>query len=365
MDIFEKISQAKSKLIVEYPYFGTLASKLSLISNDDRKTFMSDGVKLEFSRDYMQGLSLDEITFILANGALHASLAHQQRKLKRSNWLWQMASDIAINDMLIQNGMKPPQGIKYQERFHGMYAEEIYEELKSEILRDELEYESDENDDTQSEEQTQEQLLEEQLFFEEAKKLLEHELLQGEAPVDIERFFHLQESSKISWQDELYMALDRFIKDDYVMMPPSKKLLYKGIYLPASVGEKFSLVIAIDTSGSVDEVLLGEFLSEVTSIMAMAKNYEIDILVCDESILFHKTFYAGESLEVELKGGGGTDFRPVFEFIERELRDVKLLLYFSDLEGVFPQEEPIYDVKWITASLSEVERLPFGEVIVL
>ncbi len=157
-------------------------------------------------------------------------------------------------------------------------------------------------------------------------------------------------------------ALDRYFRDDYTLLPPSKKLLSYGIYLPSSISQTFRLVIAVDSSGSVDEVLLNEFLSEVNFLMSLVQNYQIELLVCDDKIHSHKTFYSGDSLEVELKGGGGTDFRPVFKYIEDELDDVKLLLYFTDLEGFFPDISPNYAVKWVTKKEKEV---PFGELIVL
>jgi len=91
-------------------------------------------------------------------------------------------------------------------------------------------------------------------------------------------------------------------------------------------------------------------------------NFHLDLLVCDDRIQTHKTFYSGDILDVELRGGGATDFRAVFEFIESELEDVKLLLYFSDLDGVFPKDSPMYEVKWIAPKDVHV---PFGEVIVI
>jgi len=59
---------------------------------------------------------------------------------------------------------------------------------------------------------------------------------------------------------------------------------------------------------------------------------------------------------------GATDFRPVFDFVDSEFDDVKFLLYFSDLDGRFPQESPSYDVKWISPKEFEV---PFGEILLL
>ncbi len=374
MNLESKISQAKAKLLVDYPYFGTLASKLELILNDDIQAFKGDGKKLEYSSDFLDGASIGEMEFILANGAMHQSLAHENRKNGRSGWLWQMATDMAINDMLVENGLERPNEAQYRIRFQGMYAEEIYAELKSDILRDDedLEYEADDADDVQNndekkqekelQEQTQEEILKEQLLAEEAISLLESEFKRGEAPSHIDRFFRLDFFSKVDWRDELKAALDRYFRDDYLLIPPNKKFISQGIYLPSTTSQTFRLVIAVDSSGSVDEELLGQFLSEVNFLMSLVSHYQIELLVCDEKIHSHKTFYSGDSLDVDIKGGSGTDFRPVFDFVESEFDDVRLLLYFTDLEGRFPKDEPDYSVKWITPKEKEA---PFGEIIVI
>ncbi len=373
----QKLSQAKAKLLINYPYFGTLASKLELVVNENIEAFKSDGKRLEYNDEYLQGLELAEIEFILANGAMHKTLAHESRKNNRSSWLWQMATDMAINDMLVQNGMRLPYGAQYRKRFSGMYAEEIYAELKDDMLRadEDLEYEADDSGDVennnetkeqekkpQTQEELQEEILQEQLIAEEAISLLEREFKRGDAPKSMERFFKLDFFGKIDWRDELKVALDRYFRDDYTLLPPSKKLLYSGIYLPSTISQTFRLVIVVDSSGSVDETLLNTFLSEVNFLMSLVQNYQIEMLVCDDKVHSHVTFYSGENLEVKLQGNGGTDYRPAFEFIEREFDDVKLLLYFTDLEGVFPNERPNYQVKWVSPKVVEV---PFGEVLEL
>ena len=374
----EKISRAKAKLLVEYPYFGTIASKLEIVLNDDLEAFKSDGKKIEYSEDFLQNAEIGELEFVLANGAMHASLAHENIKNGRSGWLWQMATDMAINDMLVQNGLDRPDEAQYRVRFKGMYAEEIYAELKSDMLRndEDLQYDAKDSDDVEKKEEDeerepseekeketlQEELLQERLLAEEAISLLEAEFKKGEAPRHMERFFELDFLGKIDWRNELKSALDRYFKDDYVLIPPNKKFLSQGIYLPSTTSQTFRLAIAIDSSGSIDDKLLNEFLSEVNFLMSLVSRYQIELLVCDEKIHSHKTFYAGESLEVELKGGSGTDFRPVFEFLSQELDDVKLLLYFTDLQGKFPDVEPNHPVKWITQKEGAV---PFGEVLVL
>lgn len=365
-----KISKAKAKLLVDYPYFGMLASKLELTLNEDIEAFKSNGSKLEYSTLFLEDATIGEIEFALANGAMHRSLAHENRKNSRSGWLWQMATDMAINDMLVENGLDLPYGAQYRERFGGMYAEEIYAQLKDDILREDedLEYEADDIDDVQKDEkpqtkeQLQEEILQEQLVAEEALSLLESEFQKGEAPTHMERFFRLDFLGKIDWREELKSALDRYFKDDYTLLPPNKKFLSQGIYLPSTQSQTFRLVIAIDSSGSIDDTQLSEFLSEVNFLMSFIAHYQIELLVCDEKIQSHQTFYSGESLECSIVGGAGTDFRAVFEFIDREFDDVKLLLYFTDLEGIFPKDEPHYEVKWVVPKEREI---PFGRLILL
>lgn len=381
MTLETKISQAKAKLLVNYPYFGTVASRLKLVLNNDIQSSKSDGKTLEYNSDFFKELELSEMEFVFANGAMHASLAHELRQNNRSGWLWQLSTDYAINDMLVENGLDRPYQAHYSKRFCGLCAEEIYAELKDGILRDELEYDADDEDDVEKkdnnnqeekqdeenktqerEEISQDILLEEQLFEEFSKSVLEAEQKKGTLPHSLDRFFELDTCSTIDWRDILKSSIDRFHKDDYTLLPPNKKFLYLGLYLPSSISNRFKIVIAIDSSGSVDEELLNKFLSEITFIMNTIQNYQIDLLVCDDKIHSHTSLYNGDTLGCELKGFGGTDFNPVFDFIEEELNDTKLLLYFSDLEAKFPTKHPNYDVKWV--SPKEVD-VPFGEVIVM
>jgi pyruvate/oxaloacetate carboxyltransferase len=94
--------------------------------------------------------------------------------------------------MLVENGLERPYQAHYSKRFSGLYAEEIYAELKEDILRDELEYEADDVDDIQNDENKskqkennqesetteeieQDDLVSEELFEEFAKAVLEIE----------------------------------------------------------------------------------------------------------------------------------------------------------------------------------------------
>jgi len=387
----QKVSEAKARLLVDYPYFGTLASRLELKPNDNIGAYLSDGVRFEYNDDYLLGLSQEELSFALANGAMHAALAYENRQKGRMSWLWQLATDHAINTMLVANGLEAPMEVVVEPRFEGMYAEEIYAILKDEIQNEA--FDDDESNETgfneenkkkqeqlrdaegdhdpdkrreqmqvENEYRKQEVLAAEEMFEQYANDALEKMDAQGDLPLEIERFFSLTDSSKIDWRQELYRAIDRHYYDDYRMMPPSKKLLYSGIYLPSLYSDTLRLTIAIDSSGSVDETLLSSFMSEVEAILIHFPSYIIDLIVCDAKIQAYRQVVSGERLEVKLKGGGGTDFRPVFELIERELEAPSLLLYFSDTKGSFPKKEPFYEVLWVSTLEAEV---PFGTLLTI
>lgn len=384
MSLQEKISQAKAKLLVEQPYFGTLASRLELTPSDNIQAFLSDGVRFQYNDEYLSALTLDEMGFALSNGALHAALAHEDRQKNRMGWLWQLATDFAINAMLVENGLTKPPAINYQERFAGMYAEEIYATLKDEIQREE--FNQDESNDTGFNEESKrhqnemqnpdqkeataknrpkieaESRLMQEAFNEYAKNVLDTFASEGELPKSIERFFTIAVQAKVDWRHQLHLALEREFQSDYTMMPPSKKLLSQNIYLPSLSSEIIKLVIAIDSSGSIDEKMLGIFIAEIESIMLMFSHYEIHLLVCDTKIHSYELFRSGEALHVDIIGGGGTDFRPVFEWIENNLVTCNLLLYFSDGVGIYPKMPLSFPVLWVGEKES---NRPFGEFLTL
>ena len=382
MNIQEKLSRAKARLLVQNPYFGTLASRLEFKQNDNLHAFLSDGKIFEYNDEYIQDLDLDEIGFALSNAAMHAVLAHENRQKKRMSWLWQLATDHAINAMLIENGLDAPFGVNYESRFDGMYAEEIYAILKDEIKNEE--FDDNEENDTDFNEENKQHNSEEKApdsVVDEHKKSSQQEVdtenraideeswqknleessekFKNELPDGIERFYE-REVAKVDWRSELYNAIDRHYYHDYVLIPPSKKLLYMGTYLPSLSSNMLRIVVAIDSSGSVDEELLGLFIAEFESILVSFSSFEVDLVICDDKIRSTMHFSSGDKLEYELKGGGATDFRPVFELIENEFYEAQLLLYFTDLEGKFPQEQPLIETIWVTQSENEV---PFGHVI--
>lgn len=350
-------SRVKAKLLVEHPYFGALSSGLEIVINDNIESFTLHGNRFEYREDFFNTLSESQIAFALSNAALHTVLSHPSRIGNRSPWLWYTACEHAINTMLIDNDFTPPSKITYDPRFAGHYAEEIYEELLDTITREDL---NDKDSDLRRNDQTSPDKLQTAQTKQLAHNALQKAQEMGSLPQGLERLIPMAAQGVIDWRDELRDTIGGYYVSDYAMMPPSKKLLYAGIYLPCATSRHLELTIAIDSSSSVNEILLAQFIAEIESIIELFGSYTIELLVCDDTVRSHQTFSNGESIVYRLQGGGGTDFRPVFDFINKQVSPPKTLLYFTDLDGIFPATQPYYDVIWVTPKSTDV---PFGRVI--
>jgi len=254
----KKIEQAKTKLMLENPYFGTLITSLELRVNSNLINTRNLGDVFEYNEEYLEVLTVNEITTLLANSAMHQALFHTERGKGKVSSVWNLASDYAINDLLVENGFMLPPMANYASRFETLYAEQIYTLLLSEL-------DLQENDEPQEEEQQTEQISEQdiptELLSQEEYELLLEQLnikleKHGDLPKGIERFVASKSMSQISWRDELYRYVNAHAKSDYKMFPPSKKHLYRGIALPSIYGEELKIVVAIDTSASIDDELL-------------------------------------------------------------------------------------------------------------
>lgn len=120
-------------------------------------------------------------------------------------------------------------------------------------------------------------------------------------------------------------------------------------------------VIAIDTSGSVAGNTVQKFIQKTYNILKQQESFfskvNIHIIQCDTVIQEDRKITNQEEFDdylknMKLKGFGGTDFRPVFEYVnklikEKEFTNLKGLLYFTDGYGTFPEHEPDYKTAFV------------------
>ncbi len=338
------------------------------------------GVRFIYNRDFLERRSVEEVMFILTNCVMHHVLSHQQRRLNRRGKLWQLATDYAINNLLSKSGLAIPIGANYNKEYEGMYAEEIYDALKNDLNlgegdafgesgdgASEASMMEQEDDDSQSfsnidgiadELDTQDEL-QWQYAASIAQEVAQRK---GAMPLGLERLGKKVKPADVDWRFELYNAVNRHMRNNYAFMPPNKKHIHRGIALPSLTSDTLSLCVAIDTSGSIDDQLLGAFMEEFKTIMQNFPSVKIELIIADAKVHAHHTFQGGERMDFALKGGGGTDYRPTFDYVEANLPMTTMLLYFTDGEGSFPRIPPNYEVLW---ALSRKAKVPFGRGLVI
>ncbi len=120
-------------------------------------------------------------------------------------------------------------------------------------------------------------------------------------------------------------------------------------------------VIAIDTSGSCSGELVRTFVSRTYDILKESESYgstvNVHIVQCDARVQSDTKIASLQELDCylgsfELRGFGGTDFRPVFEYVnklidEGEFSNLRGLVYFTDGLGTFPERKPAYDTAFV------------------
>ncbi len=355
-----RIEKIKAKLIIEQPYFGTIASTLKSKLNEDLRTFQTSPGLFEYNDDFIQKQTDDQLAFIITNAAMHHALSYQFRKENRLLWLWKMAQNHAINSLLVTNGLTPPNDVEIESRFQNLSAESIYKILEQEI--DEDKHTPKEVEKFKYEEEFKDQQLDDQTK-ELTKEMTQKAKLHGDLPLGIDIVIPNIYEGQISWEEELYEVIEQSIKFDYTLSPPNKRYQSLGIALPSLSGTMVKIVIAIDSSGSINDKLLARFLAEVESIMNSFENFEIDLLIADAKVQQHHILLPGDILEYDIKGGGGTNFANTFEYIDENINNVTLLLYFTDGIGTFPNEIYDFETIWILNN-SEVQT-PFGQQILI
>ena len=152
-------------------------------------------------------------------------------------------------------------------------------------------------------------------------------------------------------------------RDDYSWRRPSRR--EGDALLPRLSSEGLDVIAAIDTSGSISDDELREFVSELDALKGQVRA-RVTLVACDNKLSEQSPWefepWDAMSLPRDMEGGGGTDFRPVFDWVEHENRSPNMLVYFTDAEGDFPRIAPNYPVVWLVKGKGIV---PWGERVQL
>ena len=390
-----KLAAARTRLILEKPFLGSLVMHLPLQAANAKwcKTTATDAKNFYYNPDYIGRLSLEQTQFVLAHEAMHCALSHFARRNHRQKHRWDVACDYAVNMILDDERMHGPEHALLNAAYRGLTAEEIYpvlhEDPPEETLdqhlfdpasdaqggegqtrdagdgqggssRDEREggggqpqaagapEDAAPSDSGRLDEQWKSRLAAAAQSARQAGRL---------SPSLMRLVDHLL-APQLPWRALLARYMTSAARDDYSWKQPSRR--ESAALMPRLSSQSVDVIVALDTSGSVREEELRAFLAEIDALKGQVRA-AITLHACDERLdaqgPWHFAAWEPVRLPESLHGGGGTDFRPLFEWVEQEHLRPDLLLYFTDAQGRFPPSEPPYPVVWLVKGKAGV---PFG-----
>lgn len=217
----------------------------------------------------------------------------------------------------------------------------------------------DDNGDPASESEKSEQAQDWAIAAEQAAESAKH---CGHNPLGVARLLEDSKESKKDWRAILREFVAATTPSDYRFCPPNRRHVHAGLYLPSIHREGLGpIVIGVDTSGSIGSEELQQFADEIAAIADQSQPEVIHVVFSDAAVQAVQEFSSSETITLKPKGSGGTDFRPVFKWVDQnDVRPI-CLIYLTDLCcSDYPDSPPEYPVLWVTDSRRVA---PFGETL--
>ena len=377
MDEKQKMSKAKTKLLVNYPFWGSLSLSTQFIEDNTIPTMCTDGKVIKWSSDFVSELSMDQCMYVVAHEIMHIALMHPLRVGSRNSKLWNIATDLAINSELNKAiGMSSmPEGGLYLPEYEGMSAEQIYKSLqdKSDEEIDDITgggqnwdmggVQEPKNDQGQKltpaeVEQLQADTTQKVMVAADAAKAW------GKLPASIDDLITVMRRSEVDLETVVCNFVGGDNPDNYTYRRMNRRAyMMHDVVTPtiecSTVGHT---VVAIDSSMSVSDTEQEYFLGLVNHFIDDKKPESVTIITWTTDVRTVKTYEKGEHVPViSINDRGGTAVSPVFKYIERENVPCDQLIVLSDLQiGDYPDVPAPYPVLWVSSDLRS-NPAPWGK----
>lgn len=345
---FTTIEKAKAQLVIHQPFFATVLMSMPMIEEPSIPTAATDGVKMYYNAEFMNSLTVDQAMFVLAHEVMHVVMLHPWRREEREAKRWNVAVDHVVNLILKDSGFELFDWVYKDPQFADMSSEAVYNKLpmdagggSGKCVDEHMDAPGDEADKAQSESKAQ-------TLIAQAAKTAQ---MAGKLPASLKQLVDEMLAPKVNWREELRRYMTAVLKSDQSWRKGQRRFVHQGLYLPTLYSEGMGeLVVGVDTSGSVWGKL-PEFMSEVSAIAAECKPERIHVVYCDTKINRHDEFEAGDFITPEMCGGGGTDLREIFDYIQVKGINPQVMVVCTDMETPFPSM-PEYPVIWAAVGRS-------------
>ncbi|MFA5583021.1 MAG: VWA-like domain-containing protein [Bacteriovoracaceae bacterium] len=388
MNVKQQIEKAKTQLVLDEPFFASIALRLPLKEDPSCKTTWVDGIQIGYNPSFIKQLSLDETKGLIAHEVMHVVSCHHLRRQHREHRRWNEACDYAINDILLLSGFKLPRGA-LKGKGTEEYSESIYEKLSSQQQQQQGQSQQQQGQQGQQGQDSDPGNCGEvrDMPGKDGGKASEAEVKEAEANVKImvkqaaqsakaagrfpagaQKLIEELTDPKIDYKEVLRRFVDQAAKNDYAWMPPNKRYIHMGLYLPSLHSQELKMIaVGVDTSGSAyDEKTFAEIGGELTG-MIEAYNSTAYVMYADVDLQSVEEFSTDNlPLVLNAKGGGGTSFVAPFKHLEDQNMNPACMIYLTDGQCYrFPEIHPEYPVLWIILGRWRKDNFnpPFGEVL--
>jgi predicted metal-dependent peptidase len=346
-------------LLQKQPFYASLVLQTEIIECWTIETADIDGKTLRYSPKFVLEQSVKQMAGLLAHEVMHVAQQHHLRRGKREPVRWNVACDYAINPIILDAGMELPEGKLLDLKYEDMSAEEIYELLPKSTSKTCPCGLGDVRDAPGGQEKQDENLAEVRVKVVQA---MVDAQIRGDIPDSIQRLIDQILSEKVDWREALARFVSELARNDYNFLKPSVRYLWQGLYLPKLESlETGNIIVIVDTSGSIDEDMINQFAAEITAIAGVF-NIGITVIYVDAALQSIQTFEPGEEIILKPKGGGGTSFKPGYEYINKNDLRPRAVVYLTDGCCSDYPAEPDYPTLWIQYGSYHFVP-PFGEKI--
>ncbi|BDP41319.1 hydrolase [Deinococcus aetherius] len=363
-DFGHLISGSRLRLRGKSAFFATLLLHAEFVPSKEVIAAGTDGERVYVNPEVAASLPPDVLDGLLLHEVLHAALSHVERRGPREKKRWNRAADTIVNGMVAAAGLPTPPQATRDEHLEKLSVEEVYSALEGQEA-DEGEEESDDLLDgppsdapPRGSKPGQNAARQWQQALAQARSVDAMTGGKGDDPLGAHRELARLAPSRLDWRAQLWRFLARTPVDFGGF---DRRFVGRGLYLEALDDESLTALIAVDTSGSVDDAAVRALVAEVQGVLGAYPHVKAILYYADTEAYGPFELRPGDAVP-QPQGGGGTDFRPIFGLAGTHEPDV--LVYLTDGYGDFPEQPPEVPTLWaVTPGGLEDEGFPFGDVL--
>ena len=360
---WEKMIKAKAFLNKQHPFFARIVLNMESKECADPEQIPTMGVnqygKLFWNPAFVETLTMEELMGVLMHEAMHVATLTFQRQKYRDHELWNIATDIAINYIIVSTGGVLPQGVLLPTydgtmslpkagltiNVKDIPAEKVYELLEKEAKKVKENYssmdthiEGDDDDEGKSTGEGKGAGAKEangQKWKQVFTSAATYAKTRGKLGGALERICDGILTPKMNWKDLLNRYITRELPFNYTNARPNRKWCATGIYQPSTVKENLEVVVTVDVSGSISPKDYTDFMSEVCGICTAYEQVKARVLFwstyidpLDDKVIDQNS--AHDLVSYKAHSSGGTTFGCVTKYVEEHNIQSRVFIHLTD-----------------------------------